>query len=125
MRALHRLNRTVRDAAHPETLEQWEARHREFHLTLIAGCRMPVLLSFCGVLLNLNDRYRRSFLRATSGDRDVTVEHSEIAQGPSLATWTSLASGCGSTFTAPARTCAAISTARLRPERSAQPDTFS
>ena len=42
MRALHRLNRTVRDPAQPETLEQWEARHREFHLTLIAGCRMPV-----------------------------------------------------------------------------------
>src|SRR6185312_2456210 len=62
MRALHRLNRTVRDPAHPETLEQWEARHREFHLTLIAGCRMPVLLNFCRVLLNLNDRYRRSFL---------------------------------------------------------------
>jgi DNA-binding GntR family transcriptional regulator len=81
MRALHRLNRTVRDAAHPETLEQWEARHREFHLTLIAACRMPVLLGFCRVLLNLNDRYRRSFLRATSGDRNVSVEHSEIAQG--------------------------------------------
>jgi DNA-binding GntR family transcriptional regulator len=81
MRALHRLNRTVRDSAHPETLEQWEGRHREFHLTLIAGCRMPVLLNFCRVLLNLNDRYRRSFLRATSGDRNVSVEHSEIAQG--------------------------------------------
>jgi DNA-binding GntR family transcriptional regulator len=81
MRALHRLNRTVRDPAHPETLEQWEARHREFHLTLIAGCRMPVLLTFCRVLLNLNDRYRRSFLRDTAGDRNVSIEHSEIAQG--------------------------------------------
>ena len=81
MRALHRLNRTVRDPAHPGTLGQWEARHREFHLTLIAGCRMPVLLGFCRVLLNLNDRYRRSFLRATSGDRNVAIEHGEIAQG--------------------------------------------
>jgi DNA-binding GntR family transcriptional regulator len=81
MRSLHCLNRTIRDAARPETLEQWEARHREFHLTLISGCKMPPLLSFCRVLLNLNDRYRRSFLRATSGDRNVSVEHSEIAQG--------------------------------------------
>lgn len=81
MRALHRLNRTIRNQAHPETLEQWEVRHREFHLTLVAGCRMPVLLGFCRVLLNLNDRYRRTFLQDTSGDRNVSVEHSEIAQG--------------------------------------------
>lgn len=79
MRALHRLNRVTRDAAHPETLEQWERHHREFHLTLISGCRMPLHLSFCRVLLNLNDRYRRTFLRATSGDRNVSAEHSDIA----------------------------------------------
>ncbi|WP_170316071.1 GntR family transcriptional regulator [Microvirga calopogonii] len=81
MRSLHRLNRAVRDPAIPETLEQWEAYHREFHLTLIAGCRMPQLLSFCRRMLNLNDRYRRTFLRATSGDRNVSAEHNEIAQG--------------------------------------------
>jgi DNA-binding GntR family transcriptional regulator len=81
MRSLHRLNRSVRDAARPETLEQWEAHHRDFHLTLLSGCRMPLLIGFCRVLLNLNDRYRRTFLRATSGDRNVSVEHSEIAQG--------------------------------------------
>jgi DNA-binding GntR family transcriptional regulator len=79
MRSLHRLNRTTRDASRPETLEQWERHHRDFHLTLISGCRMPLLLSFCGVLLNLNDRYRRTFLQATSGDRNVSAEHSEIA----------------------------------------------
>jgi DNA-binding GntR family transcriptional regulator len=81
MRSLHRLNRSVRDAARPETLEQWEANHRDFHLTLLSGCRMPLLIGFCRVLLNLNDRYRRTFLRDTSGDRNVSVEHSEIAQG--------------------------------------------
>jgi DNA-binding GntR family transcriptional regulator len=81
MGALHRMNHTIRDAAVPETLERWEAYHRDFHLTLIAGCKMPQLLAFCRVLLNLNDRYRRSFLRATSGDRDVSAEHSDIAKG--------------------------------------------
>jgi DNA-binding GntR family transcriptional regulator len=81
MQTLHRLNRTPREAGQPELLEQWEARHREFHLTLIGGCRMPILLGFCRVLLNLNDRYRRAFLRTTAGDRNVSVEHSEIAQG--------------------------------------------
>jgi DNA-binding GntR family transcriptional regulator len=81
MRSLHRLNRTVRDPASPGSLERWESYHRDFHLTLIAGCQMPLLLSFCRMLLNLNDRYRRSFLIATSGDRNVAAEHSEIAQG--------------------------------------------
>ncbi|MBB3383356.1 MULTISPECIES: GntR family transcriptional regulator [unclassified Rhizobium] len=81
MRSLHRLNRTERDASRPETLEQWETLHREFHLTLISGCGKPLLLHFCGLLLNLNDRYRRVFLIRTSGDRNVGQEHSEIAQG--------------------------------------------
>jgi DNA-binding GntR family transcriptional regulator len=80
IRTLHRLNRAERDAAKPETLEAWEAIHREFHLTLISGCGKPLLMNFCSVLLNLNDRYRRTFLRATSGDRNVAYEHSEIAQ---------------------------------------------
>lgn len=81
MRSLHRLNTAERDPADPATLERWEALHREFHLTLLAGCEMPLLLGFCRNLLNLNDRYRRSFLVRTSGDRNVSLEHSEIAQG--------------------------------------------
>jgi DNA-binding GntR family transcriptional regulator len=80
MRALHLVNRTERDATRPETLEAWEAAHRAYHLTLIAGCGMPILLGFCSMLLNLNDRYRRTFLKRTSGDRNVMLEHSEIAQ---------------------------------------------
>jgi len=80
IRSLHRLNKAERDASRPETLENWEAIHREFHLTLIAGCRKPILLNFCCILLNLNDRYRRTFLRVTSGDRNVALEHGEIAQ---------------------------------------------
>uniref|UniRef100_UPI0031016751 GntR family transcriptional regulator n=1 Tax=Neorhizobium sp. EC2-8 TaxID=3129230 RepID=UPI0031016751 len=81
MRALHRLNKAERDASKPETLENWEATHREFHLTLISGGKKPLLLQFCANLLNLNDRYRRTFLIRTSGDRNVSQEHSEIAQG--------------------------------------------
>ncbi|MGN7715144.1 GntR family transcriptional regulator [Agrobacterium radiobacter] len=81
MRVLHKLNRTERDASRPETLEHWEAAHRDFHLALISGCGKPLLLHFCKTLLNLNDRYRRIFLTQTSGDRNVGQEHSEIAQG--------------------------------------------
>ncbi|TWG61380.1 DNA-binding GntR family transcriptional regulator [Aminobacter sp. J15] len=79
VRALHRLNKEKREADSPATLEAWEQMHRAFHLTLISGCGKPHLMQFCSVLLNLNDRYRRTFLRATSGDRNVAFEHSEIA----------------------------------------------
>lgn len=80
VRALHRLGRIERDPALPESLTRWEEAHREFHLTLISGCGMPLLLQTCRVLLNLNDRYRRVFLRAAGGDRDVKTEHREIAE---------------------------------------------
>jgi DNA-binding GntR family transcriptional regulator len=81
MRCLHRLNRSVRDPADPRTLLAWEHAHREFHASLLGGCRMPLLLHFCSVLHNLNDRYRRVFLVQSGGDRNVVYEHSEIAQG--------------------------------------------
>jgi DNA-binding GntR family transcriptional regulator len=81
MRCLHRLNRSERIAASPKTLEAWEQAHRDFHISLLAGCRMPLLLNFCLVLHNLNDRYRRVFLVDSGGDRNVLTEHSEIAQG--------------------------------------------
>ena len=81
MRRLHQLNRLPRDPAIPQTLEDWERAHRNFHMALLSGCQMPLLLNFCAMLHNLNDRYRRVFLAASGGDRDVNVEHSEIAQG--------------------------------------------
>lgn len=52
-----------------------------------------MLLGFCRTLLNLNDRYRRSFLVRSSGDRNVTTEHSEIAQG-AVARDADFACGC-------------------------------
>ena len=78
--ALHRLKHAERNAARPETIELWENLHREFHMALISGCKMPTLVRFCLQLLNLNDRYRRVFLLKTSGDRSVNTEHSEIVE---------------------------------------------
>ncbi|AOO84931.1 GntR family transcriptional regulator [Bosea vaviloviae] len=80
-RALHKLNRIHREASDTASLEAWEDAHRDFHLTLIQGCGMPILLNFCTTLHNLNDRYRRIFLTRTGGDADVEQEHNQIAQG--------------------------------------------
>lgn len=79
MHALHRLSRITYDPSRPETLARWEAAHAEFHMTLTRGCGMPLLQNVCRVLHNLNDRYRRIFLRTEGDDRDVATEHAEIA----------------------------------------------
>ena len=72
--AHHRLTRTDRD----DTLN-FEARHKDFHVALLAACGSPILLRFCGQLYDLNVRYR--YLAGTSksyGTRDVEAEHRAI-----------------------------------------------
>lgn len=75
--ALFRLQRTNR--GNPTEIDLWEERHREFHLTLLAACEMPLLLNMCGVLHDHFDRYRRVFL-ASSPDSRVPTEHQRIAE---------------------------------------------
>lgn len=77
--ALHSLMRTGR-AASGEGLQEWESAHRAFHMSLLAACNMPLLLNFCSVLHDHSDRYRRMFLKAHAGDRDVPGEHARIAE---------------------------------------------
>lgn len=78
--SLHRLNRIRRVAGDLASIEAWEVAHQRFHAALIVGCGMPQLLSFCAILHNQNDRYRRRFLLQTSGDRNVAAEHAAIAE---------------------------------------------
>lgn len=61
----------------PHSAEPNEAReklHFDFHMMLVAGSKMPTLVGFCRQLLNLHDRYRRSFKLETNAKAD----HSEI-----------------------------------------------
>ena len=46
--------RASRSRRHPK----FEARHKEFHMALLAACGSPILLRFCGQLYDLNVRYR-------------------------------------------------------------------
>lgn len=75
--ALFRLQRTQRNT--PGEVDIWEDRHREFHLTLVAACEMPLLLNMCGMLHDHFNRYRRVFL-AMSPDSRVPTEHQRIAE---------------------------------------------
>ena len=60
--------------------EEWERLHREFHLALLAGCDMPMLLAFIDNLHDLSDRYRRLFLLTNPPDRNVSEEHKRICE---------------------------------------------
>lgn len=79
LRALHRLNHTACDPASPTGIDAWETLHEGFHLTLISGCREPLLVHFCSVLRTMNGRYRRLLAGASPG-RGSAAEHAAIAQ---------------------------------------------
>ena len=104
MRSLYRLNRIERNPAGPESLEAWEEAHNDYHRQLIQGCGMPLLLRFCSVLHNLNDRYRRLFLATNPGDRDVRSEHIAIAEAAVARRSSRLAQLCAITSTGLAAT---------------------
>ncbi len=77
--ALHRLRKVEAQRGSDYGLEEWEVRHREFHLAVVGACESPLLLQFCATLRDLNDRYRRLFLANYTLDRDVADEHQAIA----------------------------------------------
>lgn len=78
--ALHRLARSPRDAARPDSGEAWEAAHDAFHMALVGGSGMPILTGFCARLRRLNDRYRRLLNAADEPGRDLEAEHAAIAR---------------------------------------------
>ncbi len=78
--ALYRLNKLERVNIEGEQLALWESAHAHFHRQLICACDLPLLLQFCATLHDLNDRYRRIFLRDVPIDRDVRQEHEALCE---------------------------------------------
>lgn len=80
--AEHRLNRVARSLnpqrflANPE----WEVCHLRFHQALLSACDAPALLSFCERLREEAGRYRALANTRAYPDRDVAIEHAEIAR---------------------------------------------
>lgn len=72
--AHHRMVRVERDGSH-----EFEARHKEFHMALLAACQSPILLRFCAQLYDLNVRYRYLAGKAKSyKKRNAAAEHRAI-----------------------------------------------
>ena len=63
----------------PRTLDdEWSARHREFHLSLYAACRSPLLLDLTDVLFDNAERYRRWSARWRQAPRRKQDEHQQL-----------------------------------------------
>lgn len=77
--ALHRLTRIAFDPAAPDTIDAWEDAHRRFHLALVAGCDMPMLIDFCTMLYDLNERYRRLYAGPVADGEAMMKDHRGIA----------------------------------------------
>jgi GntR family transcriptional regulator, carbon starvation induced regulator len=58
--------------------EDWEQRHRAFHLALVSACSSPTLLRFFVQLHDRFDRYRRIALPSRSHMGAVGDDHKEI-----------------------------------------------
>ncbi|MGI1660717.1 GntR family transcriptional regulator [Palleronia sp. KMU-117] len=59
--SFHRLARTQRrlpEDGTPETTEEWEDRHKDFHMLLLQRCGSSWLLDFCSMLMDQAVRYR-------------------------------------------------------------------
>lgn len=59
--SFHRLARTHRrlpEDGSAESTEEWEARHKDFHLLLLRRCGSSWLLDFCSMLMDQAVRYR-------------------------------------------------------------------
>jgi DNA-binding GntR family transcriptional regulator len=80
--AAHRLSRVRREGAegYSSFNPEWETRHRDFHLALIAACGSHWLVGFYAMLLDRNTRYRYLAFRDASVPRDAEAEHREIVE---------------------------------------------
>ena len=78
--AFHRLSKTPRSADQVTYAmnPDWEVLHRAFHLALIGACGSRWLISYCGQLNDLADRYRQLAVRVTYPRRNELDEHKAI-----------------------------------------------
>lgn len=74
--AYHRLSKAKPqlDVEQPESDLNWSLLHREFHASLIAGCRLRWLITVCEWLFDQADRYRYIEFQAKSRRPDVEIE---------------------------------------------------
>lgn len=76
--AFHRLSKEKRLADGERSL-LWEKLHKDFHLALVAGARLPQITTFCSRLFDMQERYR-ILCSSSYPERNEHDEHAEILQ---------------------------------------------
>lgn len=80
--AEYHLSRTARSTSKNAFVanQDWERRHKDFHMALISACGSSILLNFCNQLYDQNVRYRHVAGKVAYPKRDITKEHQAIMQ---------------------------------------------
>ena len=80
--AFHRLQKIAKQLVErpPGWEESWEARHRAFHMALLAGCESPRMTEQCAKLYAETQRYRRLFLGYEFVAEEIVEEHRRLMQ---------------------------------------------
>lgn len=60
--------------------EEWTARHKDFHISLISECGSERLLSACERFFDQSERYRRLSASLRRRPRDTTKEHKQLME---------------------------------------------
>ncbi|MGJ8572241.1 MAG: FCD domain-containing protein [Hoeflea sp.] len=76
----YRLSRVPRSQSGDQFVanEEWEIRHKHFHMALIAACPSSIMLKFCDQLYDQNVRYRHLSGSKAYPSRDINAEHNSI-----------------------------------------------
>lgn len=62
----------------PVNKDEWEKRHRQFHMALISACRSPWLLHISSLVNDQFDRYRRMVVTDSLFGRPTSLAHQKI-----------------------------------------------
>ncbi|MDQ0610906.1 GntR family carbon starvation induced transcriptional regulator [Variovorax sp. W1I1] len=73
--AAHMLGKRVAAEPSPISAAEWESAHRKFHLAVLSGCGMPMLMHFCSTLMDLQDRYRLQLAKGGAYSRRADGKH--------------------------------------------------
>ena len=80
--AEYHLSRTERSSSRNAFIanQEWEHRHRAFHMALLSACGSSILLSFCDQLYDQNIRYRHVAGKVAYPKRNIEKEHRAIME---------------------------------------------
>jgi DNA-binding GntR family transcriptional regulator len=80
--AEYHLSRTERSTSRNAFIanQEWERRHKAFHMALISASGSSILLNFCDQLYDQNIRYRHVAGRVAYPKRNIEKEHKAIMQ---------------------------------------------